>query len=171
MIAICLYAVYNDIITVKSGEKWLASFELEVKGVLIGEYSHDVDVKGRMNFPVRLREDLGESFILTKGLDNCLFVYSKEEWAVLEGKIKEMPMSKGRVLQRFFFSGACEVEPDKQGRILIPASLREYAGLERDVMVIGASNRAEIWDKSAWEGMCGQITPDALEQAMDELGF
>lgn len=139
--------------------------------MLIGEYSHNVDIKGRMNFPAKMREDLGERFIVTKGLDNCLFVYSVEEWAVLEAKIKEMPLSKGRVLQRFFFSGACEVEPDKQGRILIPASLREYAGLEKDVMVIGASNRAEIWDKTAWDNQCSEITPDLLEKAMDDLGF
>lgn len=139
--------------------------------MLIGEYAHNIDVKGRMNFPARLREDLGERFLLTKGLDNCLFVYSREEWAELEAKIKAMPLSKGRVLQRFFFSGACEVEPDKQGRILIPAPLREYAGIDRDVMVIGASNRAEIWNRTAWESVCGDITPGMLENAMDELGF
>ncbi|NMA79436.1 MAG: division/cell wall cluster transcriptional repressor MraZ, partial [Clostridiales bacterium] len=112
-----------------------------------------------------------ERFIITKGLDDCLFVYPIDEWEVLETKIKEMPLSKGRVLQRFFFSGACEVEPDKQGRILIPATLREYAQIDQNVMVIGASNRAEIWDKAKWEEMCGEITPSMLEKAMDELGF
>ncbi len=139
--------------------------------MLIGEYSHNIDVKGRMNFPAKMREALGERFIITKGLDDCLFVYPIDEWEVLETKIKEMPLSKGRVLQRFFFSGACEVEPDKQGRILIPATLREYAQIDQNVMVIGASNRAEIWDKAKWEEMCAEITPSMLENAMDELGF
>lgn len=138
---------------------------------LMGSFSHNIDVKGRMNFPTKLRELLGESFIITKGLDNCLFVYSVSEWAVLEEKIKSLPLSKGRNLQRFFFSGASEVETDKQGRILIPQHLREYAGLEKDVMVIGASNRAEIWDKSKWEVQNGDVTQELLEEAMDELGF
>ena len=138
---------------------------------LMGSFSHNIDVKGRMNFPTKLRELLGESFIITKGLDNCLFVYSVSEWAVLEEKIKSLPLSKGRNLQRFFFSGASEVEADKQGRILIPQHLREYAGLEKDVMVIGASNRAEIWDKSKWDVQNGDVTQELLEEAMDELGF
>ena len=138
---------------------------------LMGFYNHNIDVKGRMNFPTKLRELLGDSFIVTKGLDECLFVYSREEWAILEEKIKAIPLSKGRVLQRFFFSGACEVETDRQGRILIPQHLREYAGLQRDVVVIGASNRAEIWDKAKWDSINENITPDMLEEAMDDLGF
>jgi len=139
--------------------------------MLIGEYSHNIDAKGRLNFPARLREDLGERFIVTKGLDDCLFVYSLDEWKVLEQKIKELPLSKARAIQRYLFSGACEVEPDKQGRILIPANLREFAGLEKDIMVIGASNRAEIWNRSRWENACGDLNSDAIAQAMDELGF
>lgn len=138
---------------------------------LMGSFNHNIDVKGRMNFPTKLREILGDSFIVTKGLDECLFVYSKEEWAVLEEKIKAIPLSKGRVLQRFFFSGASEIESDKQGRILIPQPLREYAGLEKDIVVIGASNRAEIWDKAKWDALGGNISQDMVESAMDELGF
>ena len=138
---------------------------------LMGSYSHNMDEKGRMNFPTKLRELLGSGFIVTKGLDECLFVYSSQEWAILEEKIKAIPLSKGRVLQRFFFSGACELEADKQGRILIPQHLREYAGLEKDVMVIGASNRAEIWDKAKWDSLNGNVTQSLLEEAMDELGF
>ncbi|MEG0614944.1 MAG: division/cell wall cluster transcriptional repressor MraZ [Oscillospiraceae bacterium] len=137
----------------------------------MGSFNHNIDVKGRMNFPTKLREILGDSFIVTKGLDECLFVYSKEEWAVLEEKIKAIPLSKGRVLQRFFFSGASEIESDKQGRILIPQPLREYAGLEKDIVVIGASNRAEIWDKAKWDALGGNISQDMVESAMDELGF
>lgn len=139
--------------------------------MLIGEYSHSLDVKGRVNFPAKLREGLGNRFILTKGLDGCLFVYSEQEWLVLEDKIRTLPMSKARNLQRFLFAGAVDVEPDKQGRVLIPANLREYAGLDKDVMIIGASVRAEIWDKQRWEESCGDLTSDMVAQAMDELGF
>ena len=138
---------------------------------LMGSYNHNIDVKGRMNFPTKLRELLGDSFIVTKGLDECLFVYSKDEWAILEEKIKAIPLSKGRVLQRFFFSGACEVESDKQGRILLPQHLREYAGLEKDIIVIGASNRAEIWNRQKWDSINGNVTQNILEDAMDDLGF
>lgn len=137
----------------------------------MGSFTHNIDIKGRMNFPTKLREILGDTFIVTKGLDDCLFVYSLEEWAILENKIKDLPLSKGRNLQRFFFSGASEVESDKQGRILIPQHLREYAKLEKDVMVIGASNRAEIWNKTLWDEQNGNVSQKMLEEAMDELGF
>ncbi len=139
--------------------------------MLIGEFSHALDVKGRVNFPVKLREDLGDRFILTRGLDNCLFVYSQTEWALLSDKINALPLSKSRGLKRFLFAGACEVEPDKQGRIVIPANLREYAHLEKDVMIVGASNRAEIWDKAAWDEICMGLSADSIAEAMDELGF
>lgn len=139
--------------------------------MLIGEYQHSLDAKGRVNFPARLREDLGTCFYITKGLDNCLFVYSAEEWAVLESKIRELPMSKARTLQRFFFAGAVEVEPDKQGRVLIPANLREHAGLTKDVMIIGVSNRAEIWDREQYLASCEELTADMVAEAMDGLGF
>ncbi|MFT9056550.1 MAG: division/cell wall cluster transcriptional repressor MraZ, partial [Ethanoligenens sp.] len=86
--------------------------------MLIGEYQHNIDAKGRVFMPARLRENLGERFILCKGLDNCLFVYSATEWSALEARIRALPLSKGRQLQRFFFSGACDVEADKQGRIV-----------------------------------------------------
>ena len=97
--------------------------------MLIGEYQHSLDTKGRVNFPAKLREDLGESFILSKGLgDECLFVYSEEEWNKLTEKLNSLPLSKARALQRFLFAGATQVQPDKQGRILIPQKLRDYAG-------------------------------------------
>ena len=126
---------------------------------------------GRVNFPARLRESLGSTFIITKGLDNCLYVYSMEEWKVLEDKIRALPMSKSRNLQRFFFAGAAEAEPDKQGRVLIPAHLREYAGLTKDVTVIGASVRAEIWDSERYQSSCEELTSDSIAESMDELGF
>jgi len=139
--------------------------------MLIGEYQHSLDAKGRVNFPAKLREGLGERFFLTKGLDDCLFVYSEPEWAALEEKIQAQPLSKARNMQRFLFASAVEREPDAQGRIVIPQNLRQYAGLDKDVMVIGASNRAEIWDAERWKQSCDTLTADMIAQAMDELGF
>lgn len=139
--------------------------------MLIGEYQHSLDEKGRVNFPVKLREGLGPRFIITKGLDKCLCVYSEQEWKILEDKIRALPVSKSRGLQRFLFAGAADVTPDKQGRVVIPGNLREYAGLDKDIMIIGASVRAEIWDKDRWLQSCDELTPDMVAGAMDDLGF
>lgn len=140
--------------------------------MLIGEYRHSLDSKGRVNFPAKLREDLGELFILSKGLgDECLFVYSQEEWGKLTDKLNRLPLSKARALQRFLFSGATQAQPDKQGRVLIPQNLREYAGLQKELVIVGASNRAEIWDEQRWERMCEEVTADMIAQTMDELDF
>jgi MraZ protein len=137
--------------------------------MLIGEYQHNIDPKGRVIVPAKFREDLGDLFYVTKGLDGCLFVLSPEEWARLQDKIKAMPISKARGLQRFFFSGAAEVEPDKQGRILLPQPLRDYAGLTKDITFIGASNRAEIWDTQRWNEFNSTLTEDSIAEAMDLL--
>ena len=118
--------------------------------MLIGQYQHNIDAKNRVIVPAKFREDLGERFYVTKGLDGCLFVLSEEGWKRLQDKIVAMPMSKARQLQRFFFSGAAEVEPDKQGRILIPQPLRDYASIEKDVTFIGTGDRAEIWSTECW---------------------
>lgn len=142
-------------------------------GLLCGEYQHALDAKGRVNFPVRIREALGERFIITRGLDGCLFVYSVEGWAELEAKLSALPMSKSRDIKRFFFASATEVEPDKQGRILIPQNLREHAGLDKDIVIIGVSERAEIWNSAYWSEKLSAMTLDTagMESAMDELGF
>ncbi len=118
----------------------------------MGEYQHTVDPKGRLFIPVKFREELGEIFVVTKGLDNCLFAYSMNEWKHVESKLKALPFTKAdaRAFMRFFFSGAAECELDKQGRILIPATHREYARLDKDVVVIGVSSRVEIWSKERW---------------------
>jgi MraZ protein len=118
----------------------------------MGEYQHTLDDKGRMIVPVKFREELGDSFVITRGLDKCLFVYPMSEWEILEGKLKSLPLTRAdaRSFVRFFFSGASECSLDKQGRILIPGPLREYAGLERDCVVIGVSNRVEIWAQATW---------------------
>lgn len=134
---------------------------------LMGEFQHTIDVKGRMNFPTKLRELLGISFIVTKGLDGCLFVYSQEEWSNLEARIKTKPLAEARQLNRYFFANACEVETDKQGRILLPQNLREHAGLEKEVVVIGASTHAEIWDKSRWQGICDNMNEESILAALE----
>ena len=139
--------------------------------MLIGEYCHSVDSKGRVIFPVKLREALGENFYITRGLDGCLNVYPAEEWDRLKNELNQLPRSKSRDIQRYFFSGACEGEPDKQGRVLIPASLRTHAALEKDVMLIGVSTHVEIWNKEAWESRCASLTSEAIAEVMDSLGF
>lgn len=137
--------------------------------MLIGQYQHNIDVKGRVIVPVKFREDLGTIFYITKGLDGCLFVLPSSEWNHLQEKIQKMPISKSRGLQRFFFSGAAEVEADKQGRILIPQQLREHAGLTKDVTFIGASSRAEIWDSERWNKFNAELTEESIAEAMDLL--
>lgn len=121
--------------------------------MFIGEYQHTLDSKGRLFIPARFREGLGERFIMTKGLDRCLFAYSPEEWQILEEKLKKLPFARAdaRAFARLFFSGAAEVEVDRQGRVLIPANLRAYAGLEKDVVILGVSSRVEIWAREEWE--------------------
>jgi len=119
----------------------------------MGEFQHSIDDKGRIIIPVKFRENLGEQFIITRGLDNCLFVYPMNEWSVLEQKLKSLPLMKSdaRAFSRFFFSGATECELDKQGRVNVPNTLCEYAKFNKECVVIGVSNRVEIWSKSIWE--------------------
>lgn len=139
--------------------------------MLIGEYQHTIDAKNRVIVPAKFREDLGRLFYITKGLDGCLFVLSRKGWEQLQAKIDAMPLSKSRGLQRFFFAGAAEAEPDKQGRILIPQNLREYAELEKDVTFIGTSTRAEIWSTEKWNRMNEELTEASIVEVMDELEF
>lgn len=119
----------------------------------MGEYNHNVDTKGRMIVPAKFREELGEAFIVTRGLDKCLFAYPMHEWKNIEEKLKNLPLTKkdARAFTRFFFSGAIECEVDKQGRINIPSNLRTYAALEKECVVIGVSERVEIWAKDSWD--------------------
>lgn len=139
--------------------------------MLIGQYEHNVDAKGRINFPAKFREDMGDRFIVTKGLDNCVAVYSMEEWGRREERFKALPDSASRQLKRFFFASATVVEPDKQGRIVLPAMLREYAGLEKDVVVIGASDRAEIWNAERWRADNSEVSSDQVAEIMESLNF
>ncbi|MBO9604957.1 MAG: division/cell wall cluster transcriptional repressor MraZ [Paenibacillaceae bacterium] len=120
--------------------------------MFMGEYQHSIDDKGRMIVPAKFRDALGSTFVVTRGLDQCLFVYPLQEWSVLEQKLKSLPLMKAdaRAFTRFFFSGATECELDKQGRVNIPNNLVEHAKLQKDCVVIGVSNRVEIWSKEAW---------------------
>lgn len=126
---------------------------LEESAVLIGEYQHTIDDKGRIAVPSRLREDLGERFIVTRGLENCLFVFPMSEWELVRERLRSLSFTKSdaRAFTRYLFSGAMEGEVDRQGRVLITPTLRDYAKLEKDVMVIGVSTRVEIWSKEQWE--------------------
>ncbi len=135
-----------------------------------GEFQHSLDTKGRVIIPARLRDGLGERFMITRGLDQCLFAYPQEEWERLEQKMKQLPFTKGdyRAFARIFFSGAMEVETDKQGRILIPNNLREHASIEKEVMVIGVSDRVEIWSEKAWREYFNNMNSN-FEQLAEKL--
>ena len=139
--------------------------------MLIGEYSHSLDVKGRLIMPAKLREDMGEKFIITTGLDGCLFGFSMSEWQKFEDKLKTLPITNknARNFVRFFLSGATECEIDKQGRFLIAGKLREV----KDVTIIGTGTRIEIWNKEKWEEHISEenLSIEEIEQNMQELGI
>lgn len=121
--------------------------------MLMGEYKHNLDAKGRLIMPAKFREELGDAFILTRGLDGCLFGYPMEQWEVLQEKLKQLPLAKkdARAFVRFFYSAAVEAEIDKQGRINIPNTLLEYAKIEKECRIVGVSDRIEIWGNDQWE--------------------
>lgn len=141
--------------------------------MFMGEYHHSIDNKGRMIVPSKFREELGEMFIITRGLDQCLFGYPLSEWALIEEKLKGLPLTKkdARAFTRFFFSGATESELDKQGRVNIPAPLLQYAKLEKECVVLGVSNRIEIWSKQIWEDYFSQSEESFAEIAENMIGF
>ena len=143
--------------------------------MFIGEYEHSVDAKGRLIMPAKLREEIGETFIVTKGLDGCLFAYSKKEWTAFEEKLGALPLSSknARDFTRFFLSGAIECEIDKQGRFLISRNLREFAELEKDVVIIGVNTRIEIWNKEKWKNYNSDenVNVDEIAENMTMLGI
>ncbi len=141
--------------------------------MLLGEYSHSVDNKGRIIIPAKFREILGESFIITKGLDKCLFIYNLEEWSILNNKIKTLPLTdvNARKFVRFFFGGAVDLQLDKQGRVFIPKNLRDYANIDKDIVTIGVSNRAEIWSKENWSDYSIDSIDSELSGHMNDLGI
>lgn len=152
-----------------NGRKWGAIV------MLMGEYNHTIDAKGRLIVPAKFREVLGDEFVVTKGLDNCLFVYPNDEWQKFEEKLQTLPLTNknARQFTRFFLAGAASVEVDKQGRILLPSVLREFAGLEKDVVLVGVASRIEIWSKDRWLQSISTYDDDMDEVAanMESLGF
>ena len=118
----------------------------------MGEYNHNIDAKGRAIVPSKFRDELGEKFVVTKGMDHCLFIYTMPAWKSYVDKLSQLPTTDPNVRRfvRLVTAGAAECEPDGNGRIMIPANLREFAGLSKEIVTIGANNRVEIWDKQRW---------------------
>ena len=141
--------------------------------MFMGEYNHSIDTKGRLIIPSRFREELGDEFVVTKGLDGCLFVFPNSEWQAFEEKLKTLPLTNksARQFARFFVAGATPCELDKQGRILLPQTLREFAGLEKDVVLTGMLNRVEIWSKAQWLTNNSYDNMDDIAEQMTDLGL
>jgi MraZ protein len=120
--------------------------------MFIGEYQHIIDEKGRLAIPIKFRSDLAKGAVVTRGLDNCLFIYAQDEWQKLADKLTKLPISKynTRAFARLMLAGAMDLEIDKQGRIIIPDYLRRFAGLKKEVIVAGLYNRLEVWNEEAW---------------------
>ena len=141
--------------------------------MFMGLYNHTIDTKGRLIIPSKFREDLGDEFVVTKGMDGCLFAYANEDWSAFEKKLAELPLinKEARMFARFFLAGASQVEVDKQGRILVASNLRTFAELEKDVVLIGVGNRIEIWSKEKWDNMEEDNNVDDVAVTMEGLGL
>lgn len=141
--------------------------------MFMGEYNHTIDTKGRLIIPSKFREQLGDEFIVTKGLDGCLFVFPKNEWTIFEEKLRALPLTQknARKFVRFFVAGAGLCELDKQGRILLPQPLREFAQLDKDVVLSGTINRIEIWSKEKWAENNAYDDMDDIAEQMTDLGL
>lgn len=141
--------------------------------MFMGEYSHTIDPKGRLIIPSKFREQLGDEFVLTKGLDGCLSIYPMDEWGGFEEQLRSLPLTNknARTFSRFFVAGATSCELDKQGRILVPGTLREFAGLEKDVVLTGNINRIEIWSKQKWSENSDYDDMDAIAEGLQDLGI
>ncbi|MDD3278949.1 MAG: division/cell wall cluster transcriptional repressor MraZ [Lachnospiraceae bacterium] len=141
--------------------------------MFMGEYSHTIDTKGRLIIPSKFREQLGSEFVLTKGLDGCLSIYPMEEWETFEKQLRSLPLTNknARTFSRFFVAGATACELDKQGRILVPSTLREFADLDKDVVLTGNINRIEIWSKQKWSENSNYDDMDAIAEGLQDLGI
>ena len=134
--------------------------------MFMGEYNHTIDTKGRMIIPAKIREQLGDLFIVTKGLDNCLAIYTEEAWKKISTALQSQSSTKAsvRALKRFVFGSAAELEYDKQGRVLIPVPLREYASLDKQAVIVGAGDHVEIWSREKYD-----YYDDQVAESMEEL--
>ena len=143
--------------------------------MLIGEYKHNIDAKGRLIVPAKFREDLGNKFVITRGLDGCIFGYPISGWEIIQEKLKKLPLAKkeARVFTRFFYSAASEVELDKQGRINIPQTLIDYADLSKVCRVVGVSDRIEIWSADKWDDFADEVENnfEDISEDMLDVGF
>lgn len=143
--------------------------------MFVGEFQHTIDPKGRIIIPSKLRDQLVGKFIITKGMDGCLYIYTLEGWKEFDAKLKALPLTgkEARAYERYFYSNADECELDKQGRLLIPQDLRTFAGLEKDIFIIGLSGRVEVWSKAAWEAYASDesLSPDKIEEKMTLMGI
>lgn len=139
--------------------------------MLMGEYLHTIDAKARVFVPAKLRDGLGESFIIAKSVDGCLSLYNLTEWDKLCARIDVLPESQTREIKRFIFAFAFEVSPDSHGRITLPPVLREFASLGREAVFLGLGNRAELWDAERWSAMKNGDNIAEIEKQMKELGL
>ena len=142
--------------------------------MFMSEYNHTIDTKGRLIIPAKFRESLGEEFVVSKGMDGCLFVYANDDWIAFEQKLRELPKitnKQTRSFSRYFLAGAAQVELDKQGRILVPPHLREFAELDKDVVLVGVGDRVEIWSKEKWDTINAEVDMDDITAAMEGLGL
>jgi len=161
----------------RSGGKWnnKPSNGTRWNYLLIGEYEHNIDAKGRIIMPAKLKDDIGEKFVITQGLDGCLFAYSQSEWKNFEEKLRTFPLTNkdARALKRFFLARAMECEIDKQGRFLISSNLREFACLQKEVVIIGVLDKIEIWSKDRWQEYSKEenMAADEIAQRMENLGI
>lgn len=142
--------------------------------MFIGEYQHSIDAKGRVIVPAKFRDELGAKFILTRGLDNCLFIFPQEEWQKFEEKLMNLPVASkdARAFVRYFFSSAVECEIDKQGRLTVPQNLKDHARIEKEIVTIGVMSRVEIWSKQEWENYGEEnLGYDEIAEKMADLGI
>lgn len=150
-------------IVVKKGAK-------EVLHMFMGEYNHTIDAKGRLIIPAKIREQLGEHCVLTKGLDNCITIYTESSWIELSKALQSLSTNKAnaRAVKRFYFGSAAELEFDKQGRILVPNPLREHAELQKDVVIIGTGDHVEIWSRHRYDNYNDEVS-DSIESLAEGL--
>ena len=154
--------------------KWRTIWK-KVSTLLTGEFNHSIDAKGRLIVPSKFRDILGEDFVVTKGMDGCLFLYPNNEWKVFEEKLRTLPLTNknARAFVRFFLGSAVDGGLDKQGRVLISSALRSFAGLEKEVVLVGVLDRVEIWDKAKWDENNAVVEDDMdnIASQMEELGL
>ncbi|MBQ5950779.1 MAG: division/cell wall cluster transcriptional repressor MraZ [Lachnospiraceae bacterium] len=142
--------------------------------MFVGEYAHTLDTKGRLIIPASFREDLGDTFFVTKGNDNCLYIYSQEDWEALVAKLRSLPQLSSeavRKLNRTLMGGANKCESDRQGRILISPPLRAYAGLKKDVVLVGVGDHVEIWNRESWQQEMEDVDMNAVSSSLESLGI